>query len=164
MKILAIIFVCISIGVCSYAETKRQSVSPSVKAELLAVFSVNEELHQAFFEYEEKKGTIPSLAAKLSESIKGISDLEIRKLLRFSQSKLAEMNVKSIKVENDQRYHLVSMTLIHILNKYDIGSDYNAYSCPMVKKKWIQNTAKVAKIHNPYAEKMPHCGSKDSKH
>lgn len=56
------------------------------------------------------------------------------------------------------------MALIHIVNKYDLGSKYNAYSCPMVKKKWLQNSDKMAKVHNPYAAGMPHCGSQDTNH
>ena len=64
--------------------------------------------------------------------------------------------------KNNQNYHLTSMALIHIVNTYDVGNEYNAYSCPMVKKKWLQNSKKMAKVHNPYAPNMPHCGGQDS--
>jgi hypothetical protein len=72
------------------------------------------------------------------------------------------MNAKTSREENNQNYHLVSMALIYIVNTYDVGPKYNAYSCPMVKKKWLQNSKKLAKIHNPYAPHMPHCGSQDT--
>ena len=65
---------------------------------------------------------------------------------------------------NNENYHIVSSALIFVINKYDLGSEYNAYSCPMVKKKWIQNSKKMTKVHNPYAAGMPHCGSQDSSH
>ena len=84
-----------------------------------------------------------------------------KKLLKFSQGKLKEIKSDSSKKDNNQRYHLVSMALIHVLNKYDIGNDYAAYTCPMVQKKWIQNSKKIAKVHNPYSDKMPHCGAKE---
>jgi hypothetical protein len=39
-----------------------------------------------------------------------------------------------------------------------VGEGYNEYTCPMVKKKWVQNSKKRARVHNPYAPEMPHCG------
>ena len=58
----------------------------------------------------------------------------------------------------------LDITAADVVNTYDVGKKYNAYSCPMVKKKWVQNSKKMAKVHNPYAPNMPHCGSKDTSH
>lgn len=140
----------------------RKPVSPEVKKELLKVFLENERLHSAFFSYDKKSEQIEPLARALSRSIDEISDPSIKKLLKFSQAKLSEISGENKKDENNQRYHLVSMALIHVMNTYDIGDSYSAYSCPMVKMKWVQNSKKVAKVHNPYAPGMPHCGSKES--
>ena len=57
---------------------------------------------------------------------------------------------------------MVSSALAHVLSKYDLGSDYNVYYCPMVRKKWIQNSTKHAGVKNPYAPEMPNCGRKES--
>ena len=103
-------------------------------------------------------------AKKLQNSIGKVKNEEIKKLLSFSQKKLSEIKSDRDRKENNQTYHLVSMALIHIMNKYDVGDKYNAYSCPMVKKKWIQNSKKTSKVHNPYMAGMPHCGSQDSHH
>lgn len=163
MKDIFLILVCLFVSFDSLAE-KRKSVSPQLKTELLKVFTLNEQLHQAFFDYEKQKKNLPAIATQLRQAIEEISNSEVKKLLKFSQAKLKDIKAESPKSDNDQRYHLVSMALIHILNKYDIGDDYNAYSCPMVKKKWIQNSTKVTKVHNPYMSEMPHCGSQDSEH
>ena len=85
-------------------------------------------------------------------------------LLTFSKTKLDQIKASNDREDNNQNYHLVSMALIHVVKEYDVGSKYNAYSCPMVKKKWLQNSKKISKVHNPYAPEMPHCGSQDSHH
>ncbi len=163
MKNLSLLIACLLLGFTGFAKD-RKAVSESLKGELIEVLKKNEQLHQAFFDYEEQKSKIPKIANQLRNSIEKISDPEIKNLLNFSQEKLKEMTADSSKSENNQRYHLVSMALIHILDSYNLGSSYNAYSCPMVKKKWIQNSKKMAKVHNPYAPEMPHCGSQDSKY
>ena len=99
---------------------------------------------------------------KLQKAIDGIKDKEISKLLSYSKNKLSEIKATIDREVNNKNYNLVSMALIHVVSKYDVGNDYNAYSCPMVKMKWIQNTSKVSEVHNPYAPNMPNCGSQDS--
>jgi hypothetical protein len=93
-----------------------------------------------------------------------IENGETKKLLKFSIEKLGELKSDTERETNNQNYHLVSMALIHLVNTYDLGDAYNAYSCPMVKKKWVQNSKKMARVHNPYAPGMPHCGTQDSEY
>ena len=140
----------------------REALNDKTKRELLAVLEKNEALHQAFFSY--KGPQVEEVSEGLLKAIRGISQEDIAKLLQFSSQKLSEIKASKTREENNQNYHLVSMALIHFINKYDLGPDYNAYSCPMVKKKWIQNTKKVAKVHNPYDPSMPHCGTQDTRH
>ncbi len=140
----------------------RKSLSEAAKKSVLLALEANEALHSSFFEYDAK--TVESNAMKLKKAIDAIEDKEVAKLLNFSKSKLSEIKASNDRETNNKNYHLVSMALIHIVNKYDVGSKYNAYSCPMVKKKWVQNSSKMAKVHNPYAPEMPHCGSQDSHH
>lgn len=138
----------------------RKSLDAKAKASVVKALEANEELHSAFFKYDGQK--VEASAKKLKAAIDKIDNAEISKLLKFSKTKLGEISSSKSRDDNNQNYHLVSMALIHVVNTYDVGSKYNAYSCPMVKKKWIQNSKKVAKVHNPYAPNMPHCGSKDS--
>ncbi|MBK24587.1 MAG: hypothetical protein CME70_11385 [Halobacteriovorax sp.] len=143
-------------------DSKRKQLTEGAKKSVINVLQANEELHNSFFKYDGKK--VEEAAQKLKSAIDRINDSELTKLLKFSKTKLADIKASSSRDDNNQNYHLVSMALIHIVNTYDVGSKYNAYSCPMVKKKWVQNSKKMAKVHNPYAPNMPHCGSKDSNH
>jgi hypothetical protein len=140
----------------------RKSLSEAAKKSIVFALEANEALHSSFFKYDAK--AVESNAMKLKKAIDAIEDKEVAKLLNFSKGKLKEIKASSDREANNKNYHLVSMALIHIVNKYDVGSKYNAYSCPMVKKKWVQNSSKMAKVHNPYAPNMPHCGSQDTKH
>ena len=140
----------------------RKSLSEAAKKSVVLALEANEALHSSFFKYDAK--AVESNAMKLKKAIDAIEDKEVAKLLNFSKGKLKEIKASSDREANNKNYHLVSMALIHIVNKYDVGSKYNAYSCPMVKKKWVQNSSKMAKVHNPYAPNMPHCGSQDTKH
>lgn len=140
----------------------RKSLSEAAKKSIVLALEANEALHSSFFKYDAK--AVESNAMKLKKAIDAIEDKEVAKLLDFSKGKLKEIKASNDREANNKNYHLVSMALIHIVNKYDVGSKYNAYSCPMVKKKWVQNSSKMAKVHNPYAPNMPHCGSQDSNH
>lgn len=140
----------------------RKSLSEAAKKSVLSALEANEALHSSFFKYDAT--AVESNAIKLKKAIDAIEDKEVAKLLNFSKTKLSEIKASNDRETNNKNYHLVSMALIHIVNKYDVGSKYNAYSCPMVKKKWVQNSSKMAKVHNPYAPNMPHCGSQDSQH
>lgn len=141
---------------------ERISLSKKERNEVVEVLKLNETLHASFFKYDGKE--VEAAATKVKMAIDKISNKDVAKLLTFSKTKLSEMKSTSKREANNEAYHLVSMALIHVVNTYDVGKEYNAYSCPMVKKKWVQNSSKMAKVHNPYAPRMPHCGTQDSKH
>ena len=140
----------------------RKSLTEATKKSVALALEVNESLHGSFFKYDAI--AVESNALKLKNAIEVIEDKDIAKLLNFSKGKLSEIKASNDREMNNRYYHLVSMALIHIVNKYDVGAKYSAYSCPMVKKKWLQNSSKVTKVHNPYAPNMPHCGSQNSSH
>ena len=144
------------------SQKSRKKLTHTARKSLISALEANESLHRAFFSYDGK--IVETEATRLAKSISAIKDEQISKLLKFSQSKLNEIKAANDRKVNDKNYHLVSMALIHIINKYDVGRKYNAYSCPMVKKKWVQNSEKMLKVHNPYAPNMPHCGSQDTRH
>lgn len=141
----------------SSTEMKREALDTKTQKSLQIVLDLNDKLHGAFFHYDESQ--IAKIALELKNAIDKIENVEIKKLLTYSQEKLAQMTKDSSREDNNKNYHLVSMALIHIVNKYDVGEKYNAYSCPMVKKKWLQKASKGEEINNPYAVNMPHCGS-----
>lgn len=141
---------------------ERVALTAETKGEIVSLLEENEKLHGAFFDYNGVE--VEKNAKSMISKIEGISDQKISKLLGFSKGKLSEIKASNSKDKNNEHYNLISMALIYIVNKYDVGKKYNAYSCPMVKKKWVQNSSKMAKVHNPYAPEMPHCGSRDTNH
>jgi hypothetical protein len=143
-------------------KSNRKALDIKTKKEIVKALKANEDVHNAFFEYDAKK--VEKTSSILNKAIQAISNPEVSKLLKFSQSKIADIKATNDRDDNNQNYHLASMALIHIVNTYDVGNEYNAYSCPMVKKKWLQNSKKMSKVHNPYAPNMPHCGGQDTSH
>jgi len=139
---------------------ERKSLSENHKLEVIKVLKANEKVHESFFKYD--GSSVESSAKNLGEQIDLLENNEIKKLLNFAKKKALEIKSANDQKTNNQNYNIVSMALIHIVNTYDLGKDYNAYSCPMVKKKWLQNSSKKDKVHNPYSAMMPHCGSKDT--
>ncbi len=154
-------FIIVSMIAFNLFAAGRIEMAQNTKKEVVKVLELNEGLHASFFDYDGAK--VEKAAKDLSNAIDKISDEKIKKLLTFSKTKLSEIKASNSTADNNQNYHLVSMALIHIINTYDVGEKYNAYSCPMVKKKWVQNSSKQDKVHNPYASNMPHCGQKDTK-
>lgn len=138
----------------------REQLEANTKKELIEVLVANEQLHSAFFKYNSNE--IEKNAKIMSEKVQKISDKKILSMLKFANTKLLELKSSNKKEDNNKNYHIVSTAMIYIMNKYDLGSQYNSYSCPMVKKKWIQNSSKNKEIMNPYAAYMPDCGQKDS--
>jgi len=136
----------------------RKELSAQSKQEVLAVLEANEKLHKVFFDRSSSK--IEPAAQVVISAINNISDKDISNKLQFSKKKLAELKNDNSDM-NDEDYHLFNMALAHIINNYNLESEYNIYSCPMSKKKWIQNSKKdKGIIYNPYdSETMPHCGS-----
>lgn len=138
---------------------KKKTLSESDKKAVENLFVINEELHSSFFTYDAKKAE--KTAAKLATAIDKIKNKEVQKALDLASKNLKSIKASASREDNNKKYHQVSMTLIDVLKTFELSSAYASYSCPMVKKKWVQNTNKMAKVHNPYAPEMPHCGGKD---
>lgn len=140
------------------SDVSLKTVSKEAKAELKSVLEKYDELHSVFFQYNGKE--VEKVATKLKAEINKIQDSDFKKLLSFSAKKLDSLKASSSREENNKNFNIISMALIHVINKYDVSSDHSAFYCPMVKKKWIQNTKKLASVSNPYAPEMPGCGGK----
>lgn len=143
MMVLA--FLCLSLP--TFADTK---------SELSAVMKNYETLHSAFFTYD--GGKVELAANELSKTILKISDQKIKKKLEFALKQLTEIKVSNDRKNNNDYFHSVSLALMHVLKAHGGDNKYHGYTCPMVKKKWIQNTEKNSRVMNPYAPEMPHCG------
>lgn len=136
----------------------RKALDEATKSQLIKVLEKNEALHASFFEY--KGDEVEKNAKELMSAISEVKNEEIAKLLKFSADKLATLTKDEDRQKNNDTYGLFSAALVHVVNTYDVGEGYNGYQCPMVKKKWVQNSKKMSKVHNPYAPEMPNCGGK----
>jgi len=139
---------------------ERKKINGKHKDQLLEAFKANEKLHSAFFTYDAH--AVETSASELKEALSKIDHKNLKKHFKRTLVQLKKINKSEDKEKNYHLYHLVSKKLVSALQEYDFGGDYNIYSCPMVKKVWVQNSKKMNKVHNPYASYMPHCGTKDS--
>ncbi|PIK13635.1 hypothetical protein [Halobacteriovorax sp. JY17] len=136
----------------------KDSLDEKSKEEVLNVLEVNEALHASFFKYNAKD--VQANAEKTAAAIAKVSNKEVKKLLENASKKLSEIKEGADRESNNKNYHQASMAMIYVINKYDLGDKYSGYRCPMVKKKWVQNSQKMGRVHNPYAPEMPHCGGR----
>jgi hypothetical protein len=149
----------------SHSEMKMEkkknlmSVSAEVKSQVLAAFASYDKLHSAFFKYDAKK--IEAESKILLGLLNNISDRKLVSLLDKANvfAFLSAIKASNKKAVNNSLLDNTSKKLNElILSKFNIGNDYQAYYCPMVKKDWIQNTKESKDVRNPYSADMPSCG------
>ncbi|EQC45286.1 DUF3347 domain-containing protein [Bacteriovorax sp. Seq25_V] len=142
----------------SFSGFAKDKLEKSSKELMLKILDKNESLHSSFFSYKAKE---VEAAAKL---VLSVSQTNKDKLLKADIDKANEYlsQIKSTvnEDENKKFYGLANIYLVKIINKYDLGEKYQAYYCPMVRKRWIQNTKKEANVQNPYDASMPDCGGR----
>lgn len=138
----------------------REKLSDSDLQKVRNIFKENESLHWSFFHYDKKK--VEEHAQKVSQAISHIKNEKLLEFLNRSQKKLNALKASQDQKKNNKLYFQASKDFIRVLKKFDIGSDYNAYSCPMIHMSWVQNSKVIDKVHNPFASYMPHCGTKDT--
>ena len=136
-----------------------KSLDEDTKKQFAEVMEAYDTLHQSFFKYDKAK--VQADAKRLHDLIKEIKHPEISKILKYSSDKLPGINASKDREANNQIYHTVSMSLVHVLRTFDTGLGHEPFYCPMVKMKWIQNPNKINGVQNPYASDMPQCGGKD---
>ncbi len=157
-----IIITLISFIITSAIAIDRVKLDSKVQKSVINVLAKNEALQPSFFTYNAKD--IQKNAGLVIAAINKIPKSAVSKKLAFAKTKLTELNAKKTTKENNESYSIASTAFVHIVNTYDVGPEYNSYSCPMVNKKWIQNSKKKLRTHNPYAPEMPHCGQRDTDH
>ena len=144
----------------SATKTSRKKLEEQTKSQLLAAYAQNEKLHAAFFTHDAK--LVQKNALALRDLLSKLTDKKLKKHFKRTLVQLEKMSKAQDQEKNNHQYNLVSKKLVEVIEVYDLGSVYNVYSCPMVKKVWVQNSTKMDKVHNPYASYMPHCGTKDT--
>lgn len=141
-------------------EFDRKELSMDVKSQLREVYRRNDKLYQLFV--EEKYDQVEEQAKKVAKAIESIEDSDVTQLLNFTKKNLRDLEGELDVDVMQEAYSMISTALIHVLKTYDIGPGYNAYYCPMVKKRWVQNSMEVTEIQNPYDKSMRMCGDQET--
>lgn len=157
MKFLIIL---LSLVCISNVAADRRKLPSKTKEQMLEVLKKHEGLHMAFFNYDQAK--IKEQASILSAQVRKVGVSQVKKYLTKMYKELDDLQAATNKKDSYKLYDSISQKFVKIVSIFNTGKDYNIYSCPMVKKKWIQNTTKLRRVHNPFAPEMPHCGQRDT--
>lgn len=111
------------------------------------------------------KSDFKKAEAGAKEMIKVLDGLALgteQKLLAKAKKGLDQIEEKASREINNKHFESVSKVLVSYLNQYKIDPKFQIFYCPMVRKRWIQDTKRYAKTHNAYDPGMLHCGGKVS--
>lgn len=161
MKNLVCITILLSLISCA-SRNSRIELTNKIQAEATQILEANDKLFDSFFTYSGKR--IEKNSKSLISVINKMSSSDIKKEFKKSFPFLKKLSAKNKKALNNDLYNKASLNFINIINRYDVGPNYNAYTCPMVNKRWVQNTKISNKVKNPYADYMPHCGGQDTEY
>ncbi len=148
-------FFCLILALNIFAKEK---IDTAVVTKMLSALEANESLHASYFKYNSEE--VDKWARVVEKKLSDVKHPKLNDDLIKAKSFLGKINGRAKQEENNKNYHLASSYLIKLVNKYDFGPKYQAYYCPMVRKKWLQNVDKQSRVHNPYDSSMPHCGGR----
>lgn len=141
-------------------EQKRMSLAKDSQDSLDKIYQANFRIHQAFIaeEMQEVKAAATELKNLIEQQ--NAKD-ELNELLLITEP-LQLMSSLEDSDELAQAFGEVNKVMVAYLLKYELGSAFNVYYCPMVEKHWIQNSAVVDDVQNPYALYMLKCGTRET--
>lgn len=151
-KILLLLFFMFSVAA-------KEKIAPKIAAQLKEILASNDVLHDKFYQYnaveiEAQKDDVAKLIAKFN------GHEQILDLLKKSSVPLSKISKSSTEAENKKQFSIFNSVIVRIISDYEVDDKYKAYYCPMVRKKWVQDTAKKAGVNNPYDASMPDCGGR----
>ncbi len=136
----------------------KEKVTDQEKKQMIELLAQNEKVFESYFEYNAEK--VEEHAKELIKKFEMVKSEKFKEDLGRALKYLSKISKDAKRKDNNKNYHLTSSFLIKLINKYDFGPKYQAYYCPMVRKKWIQNVDVKSRVHNPYDPSMPHCGGR----
>lgn len=140
-------------------EVKRLSLSGKDKPVLSEILAKNDLLFNSFLKKD--KDLIEKHAKELSVLV-STADSSIVKQVKAKVSSLNSIKSSNTNEDNLKAYESFLNPLISLVQQYDVGGKYNVFSCPMVKKSWIQDLKTNKDVRNVYAMDMLECGSQDT--
>ena len=146
-------------GEHSKMKHKEHKMSDASNKQSIAALEVYEDLHAAFFNYDNKK--VLKISKRLADKLSAISDKSIQKKIKDKNiiKYLKSMKLSENRSTNNSLFHVASKGIFEsLVSGSALSKSYGQYYCPMVNKTWIQNSVKVAEVRNPYAPGMKSCG------
>lgn len=139
----------------------RKELPSGDLAQVHQVLILNDQLFSALI-----KNDFKAAEPKAKELKKALDQtrIEVLKPVRAGASELDAFKASAEKENNLALYEKFLNPLIQVVKSYKVDSKYNIFSCPMVKKSWIQNTSVHQDVRNVYATYMLECGTQDSKY
>lgn len=141
------------------SEVKRQSISSKDESVLSEILEKNDLLYNSFLKKD--KDLIEKYAKELSALV-STADIPIVNQVKAKVSDLNSIKSSSKNEDNLKAYESFLYPLIILVQQYDVGGKYNIFSCPMVKKSWIQDLKTNKDVRNVYVMDMLECGSQDT--
>lgn len=138
------------------SKKKRKALSTPERKLLIELLEGNEELHAAFYKYSPEQ--INQVAKKMKSTLEKLRETQLAKAFKRTEKEILKLTTGKERMANNRAYSEFGKTLERVLDKWDVTSSYNVFYCPMVKMTWVQDIKKKAKVHNPFAPSMPHCG------
>ncbi|MFZ4715277.1 MAG: hypothetical protein ACOYL6_16260 [Bacteriovoracaceae bacterium] len=118
------------------------------------VLKINDELFNALL------GTDQKIVEMSSKSLSGVLAKSTYPELSKLSTLLKNFKASNTKAKNIEVYSDFMPSFIEVFKKNNINTNYEIYYCPMVKKYWIQNSKKMPKVQNVFAQDMLECGEK----
>lgn len=143
----------------SYAGPRKELTAVD-KAQVLEVLGKHDALFNVLIKNDYK--TAESVALALKNSLDK-STTPVLKAAKAEAASLSQIKGSLDGEKNLALYEKVSDPLVEVVKGYNLGSGYNIFSCPMVKKSWIQNVTQHKEVRNVYATSMLECGTQDTK-
>ncbi|OFZ14920.1 MAG: hypothetical protein A2X86_06205 [Bdellovibrionales bacterium GWA2_49_15] len=132
------------------------ATSPETQKYLVNLLKANDSVHSAFVKNDEQ-GVKP-VWANFEKVLSGSAPNELKEFV--SESKVATVKLVSASAFDEKRklYGDVIKPIVAMLQKFGPIDSYKVFTCPMVKKDWIQDTKLNSEVQNPYDPKMVKCG------
>lgn len=156
MKFLLLAILSITSLYANDGLVKRKTLNESDKKLIVELLKKNDVLFNAFLSrdgiaIEKSAADLSTLMSQIDSKILGNVKKESSKLSKIKDTNTDEVNLTS--------YEAFLNPLVEVVKAFDLGDQFNIFTCPMVKKSWIQDVATNKEVKNVYAMEMLECGS-----
>lgn len=168
MRIILVSLLLLSFGVAAQhshhssekMSVQRKTLPAKELSEVQTILDKNDELFNAFLKKD--NSLIEKKSQELSALVKKSQTSSLNEI-KAQTARLDSIKASEKREKNLASYEKFVNPLIKFIQTYDVGSKFNVFSCPMVKKSWIQNTDVNKNVRNVYAMEMLECGTQDTK-